>query len=76
MHFFFCFHADITQGTKDMFVWEAVQMTYQKTFKLLGLSDVNPAVFFNDFNVFHFIIESVKDVQMFCYILESLVEQN
>lgn len=35
-------------------------MTYQQTLKLLGLSDVNPAVFFNDFDVFYFIIESVK----------------
>lgn len=35
-------------------------MTYQKTLKLLGLSDVNPAVFFNDFDVFYLIIKSVK----------------
>lgn len=35
-------------------------MTYQKALKLLGLSDVDPAVFFNDFDVFYFIVESVK----------------
>ncbi len=35
-------------------------MTHQKTFKLLRLSDVNPAVFFNDFDVLYFIVESVK----------------
>lgn len=35
-------------------------MTYQQTLKLLGLSDVNPAVFFNDFDVFHFVVESVE----------------
>lgn len=35
-------------------------MTYQKTLKLLGLCDVNPAVFLNDFDVFYFVIESEK----------------
>lgn len=43
----------------DIKVWK-LNMTYQKTLKLLGLSDVNPAVFFNDFDVFYFIIESAK----------------
>lgn len=37
--------------------WNA---TYQKTLKLLGLGDVDPAVFFNDFDVLHFVIESVE----------------
>lgn len=36
------------------------KMTYQKALKLLGLSDVNPAVFLNDFDVLYFIIKSVK----------------
>lgn len=35
-------------------------MTYQQTFKLLCLGDVYPAVFFNDFDVLYFIVESVK----------------
>lgn len=35
-------------------------VTYQKAFKLLGLSDVNPAVFFNHFDMFYLIVESVK----------------
>lgn len=35
-------------------------MSYQEALKLLGLSDVNPAVFFDDFDVFYFIIEPVK----------------
>lgn len=34
--------------------------SYQKTLKLLGLGDVNPAVFFNDFDVLHFVVESVE----------------
>lgn len=46
--------------TEGFFVLEAKLMTYQKTFELLGLSDVNPAVFFNDFDVFYFIVESLK----------------
>lgn len=69
----------MTQSAVGMFVWAVVLLTYQKTLKLLGLSDVNPAVFFNDFDVFHFIIESVKPSkpnQMFCCILRSLVDQN
>lgn len=36
------------------------KLTYQKALKLLGLSDVNPAVFLNDFDVLYFIIKSVK----------------
>lgn len=43
-----------------MWVMWVRHMTYQKAFKLLGLSDVNPAVFFNYFDVVYLIIESVK----------------
>lgn len=34
--------------------------SYQKTLKLLGLGDVDPAVFLNDFNVLHFVVESAE----------------
>lgn len=40
-----------------------VRLDYQKTLELLGLGDVNPAVFFNDFDVFYVIIESVNKKQ-------------
>lgn len=55
----------MTQVNVGIFVSAVVHLTYQKTLKLLGLSDVNPAVFFNDFDVFHFIIESVKPIRCF-----------
>ena len=35
-------------------------MTHQETLKLLGLGDVDPAVFLDDFNVFYLVVESVK----------------
>lgn len=34
--------------------------SYQKALELLGLGDVDPAVFFNDFDVLHFVVESVE----------------
>lgn len=35
-------------------------ISYQKTFKLFSLCDVNPAVLFNDFDVLYFVVESSK----------------
>lgn len=44
--------------------------SYQEAFELLGLRDVNPVVFLNNFNVLHFIIKPVKRREMFLSLMK------